>query len=116
MAPLSAVPSSGGSIAPQPAPENAPVHASIHSSVNGDPPPGETAATATFIIIAFLTLLGVAMVRQAERTPVSLPGVSMGAEEPLDVPVLIPTPDDENAPSGLRPVPAPQESTGSVRK
>lgn len=85
-------------------------------TVNDGPSPGDTAATATFIIIAFLTLLGVAMARQAERTPAPMPAVSMDADQPLEAPVLIPDADEQNAPSGLRPASKSQESTGSVRK
>lgn len=85
---------------------------------------GATGAAIGFVL-AWLLLTGVAVSRHQERSPAplpaNLPGIDMDSTEPLEVPVIIPTPDEENAPSGLRPNPPvkqdpAQDSTGSVKK
>jgi hypothetical protein len=107
-----------GVAAAEPAPPApAPTLARITAPAPYEPRPGEVAAQATFIMIAFLILLGIAVDRQASRTPVNLPPIDMSADQPLQPGVIAPTPEEENAPSGLTPlVPTPQESTGSTRK
>lgn len=76
-------------------------------------------------VLVWLLLIGIAVSRQQDRAPAplpaNLPGIDMDSTEPFEVPVIIPTPEEENAPSGLRPNPPvkqepAQDSTGSVKK
>lgn len=72
-------------------------------------------------VLVWLLLIGIAVSRHHDRMPAplpsNLPGIDMDSTEPFDVPVIIPTPEEENAPSGLRPnPPVHQDSTGSVKK
>ncbi len=85
-----------------------------------EPSVGGLGAAIAFVLI-WLLLIGVAVGRHHARQPAplpdTLPGIDMDSTEPFDVPVITPTPEEENAPSGLRPnPPVNQESVGSVKK
>jgi hypothetical protein len=110
---------------PAPGPEDAaPIAPDAPSQAPEESSGGGFGAAIGFILV-WLLLIGIAVSRQQERAPIPLPGnlpaIDMDATEPLEVPVIIPTPEEENAQSGLRPnqpvkqEPA-QDSTGSVKK
>lgn len=85
-----------------------------------EPSAGGLGAAIAFVLI-WLLLIGVAVSRHHARAPAplpsNLPGIDMDSTEPFDAPVITPTPEEENAPSGLRPnPPVNQDSVGSVKK
>jgi hypothetical protein len=110
---------------PLPAPEDAAPIAPVAAPPAPEEPSGGGFGAAIGFILIWLLLIGIAVSRHQERAPAplpaNLPGIDMDATEPLEVPVIIPTPEEENAPSGLRPNPPvkqepAQDSTGSVKK
>lgn len=110
---------------PAPAPENAAPLAPVAAAAAPEESPGGGFGAAIGFVLIWLLLIGIAVSRQQERAPAplpaDLPAIDMDATEPFEVPVIIPTPEEENAPSGLRPNPPvkqdpAQDSTGSVKK
>lgn len=106
-----------------PAPASAATIAPVETAPASSEPKtsGGAIGAAIGFALVWLLLIGIAVSRQHARAPAplpaNLPGIDMDSMEPFEVPVLIPTPAEENAPSGLRPnPPIHQDSTGSVKK
>jgi hypothetical protein len=108
-----------------PLPETAASIAPVAAAPGPEESSGGGFGAAIGFVLIWLLLIGIAVSRQQERAPAplpaDLPGIDMDSTEPFDVPVIVPTPEEENAPSGLRPNPPvkqepAQDSTGSIKK